>query len=267
VLVESVGERGGEGGEKGFFLAKTMIDSDDQTEQAVLDNDPEYSSPLRRKDKWGAGEAWDEVRMHCVSYCAGLCTNVAGSEDEGWDAAYMGGRGEGGGDGGDEVLTLLLKAARGGNSERSAEGFLGAAYGYIASMAARTECKKAGAEVEIDTCLEGSSLNGWMLTSMLNRIMSDQGVAGEEAWGEAEEEDLTMDENTTLQFQSTIEAEEKIHSAIEGVESGELPPGWEEAVDSSSGLRYFFKSDGSSSSWVLPSRSDAILEAFFLSKH
>lgn len=51
------------------------------------------------------------------------------------------------------------------------------------------------------------------------------------------------------------------------VEGDELPPGWNTAEDPETDMRYFYKSDGSDSLWTLPSASDKILEAFYLTKH
>jgi hypothetical protein len=251
-----------------FFLAKTMIDSDDKADEANLASDPEYSSPLKRKMKWVDEREWEEVKLHCVSYCAALCMNVAATESKSWDTEYSAGRAEGGGD---DTISLMLKIAKDSGRESAATTLLGASYAYAASRVARAACRAGGADVEIDACLEGSAMDAFMLTSLLDRVMSEEDVAmegeGEEVAEEGAGEDLTLDESVNLEFQRTIEAEEKIHSAIESVESGELPVGWSEATDPSSGLRYFFKQDGSNSSWVLPSRSDAILEAFYLSKH
>ena len=257
-----------------FFLLKTMIDSGDQAEAASLEAHPDSKSPLKRENRWSEFSAWEEVRTHCISYASSLFLNVSGCGSAEWSGAYATGAEKEGGESGDNAVNMMLAIAKTADREHVQETLMSAAFAYVIDPAARAACRAAGTEHAIGACLEGDGggIDAHMLTCLMNRVLVEgvvevQGEGGGEAEGEDEDKYETLDEDVNLEFQSTIEAEEKIHSAIEGVESGELPDGWEEGVEATTGLRYFFKKDGSSSSWVLPSRSDAILEAFYLTKN
>ena len=106
---------------------------------------------------------------------------------------------------------------------------------------------------------------GWMVGCLLKRLRGE--VVETKSRDRDESEVDTVEEDVVLGFQKVIEGEEKIHAAIEHVEGDELPPGWNTAEDPETGMWYFYKADGSDSLWTLPSASDKILEAFYLTKN
>lgn len=240
-----------------YFLQKLMIDSDDVQEEEKLMEDPDYQSPIKRSRKWNVGKSWLILRSTVVAYGSALCCNVCGGGEQTNGVCLI------------NFVTAVHNLKKGGSDVDLPyiSVLLRGCYGLLKNEEAKESAKKVNGEEALKEIEGYEGEEGWMVLCLLKRLRGEEEEVeeggGEEGGGEVD----TMEEDMVFGFQKVIEGEEKIHAAIEHAEGDELPPGWNTAEDPTTGLKYFYKSDSSDSMWTLPSASDKILEAFYLTKH
>ena len=240
-----------------FLLHRLMVDADDLEAEKTLMDDPQYVSPIKRQETWSQAEAWKHLREILVGYGSALLCNICG-------------RGEGSvGEGAGTAIVDMVRCCEGLAETQYVGNLLKACYGLSYKPDARLEANEAGAIAVVEEFVEKSEGKEKHMAKCVLARLKEVGWEKEvepEGGGDKRSEFENVEEEAYFGFQRAIEGEERIHAAIDLVEGGELPPGWESAEDPSTGLRYFYKNDGSDSLWTLPSASDKILEAFYLSK-